>query len=463
MPAAAADAGALYRAVDDFERWESLGSVPASAGQVLLAPASPAGTTTTLWAFSAGLSDSNGPQGLAGPGAHVYTALYPPGTALPVATGTNATPQPSPTTALLPAQPLTWTQTGQLPSGASGLVSATGLVVAPADGATAYWCGATRMTSPTEQVKVEAWATRDGGATWSAPATLPSRVGSMPADAQFDGCALQVDSLVPTTALATLSYSVPGNGAGFSGAADYATFDGGRAWRQVAVEQAAMYQQFQQLASVGSTIYAVRALFSPYTDTSPPAYHYHIWASTDAMRTWRQVDTGVPDDVRQFWIDPASGVMLAQTSARDGLGLGPVGLGHLYLSADHGATWTQLTAPTLDSAWAQWTASGALAHLCAVRDSSTASGAATPSIAAPTGARHGWRGPTFPWRRLTARRPGSVLPMTAPSWQSWRTHPTPRRKSSHCTGSVQAPPSGSRLVPSRQMASATPPRRATVS
>lgn len=383
----------VYRVTPGETNWESLGALQVGSTKVdvLMAPGLAAGTgTDALWAFSDGVSVIDGPQGLAGlgldsPEARVYTAIYPPN-AQPQAA---VTPMPSATATPLPTLPLTWKATG-LPSGATDLVNPTGLVVAPTDGNTAYWCGVTRMTSPAVQVSVKVWATRDGGANWPAPAILPSRVESMPADAQFQECALQVDTLVPTTALATLTYNGPGNGAGFSYAADYATFNGGKSWHQVTVEPGALYPQYQQLASLGSTIYALRWVKSsaPPDGTSP--FKYHVYASTDQMRTWQRADGAIADGVQRFWIDPASGAMLEETGTPEG-----DGLVRLYASGDRGATWMQVTAPAFDTAWAQATQSGVW-RICTATLRFTVSGSGDSLYCSTDGGKTWTTRPDFP-------------------------------------------------------------------
>jgi len=334
---ATADTGTndvVYRLLPGAAKWESLGAIPAAsvADDVLAAPGGALGaadTTDVLWAFNRGIDLRDGPHGVAGPGAHVYVADYPPdGEASP-------TPplQPTPTATSLPIHPLAWRPVH--------LPNAGGLSVTPSDGNTAYLCDA---PSPGASAgPPHAWVTRDRGAHWSTTAALPSRVDSMPEGETFFGCGIIVDDLSPTTAIAQMSWSSPGTGSGFTIGVELATFDAGRSWRQIGLDQGSY--QFVQLASVGGVTYALR---SPSTESLHPPYH--IWASTDQMRTWRRVDTSVAENVRRFWLDPQSGEMLAQSG--DANGDWQV-LGHLYISRDRGATWTQLNPPAFAFAWAQ--------------------------------------------------------------------------------------------------------------
>jgi hypothetical protein len=339
---------AIYRLTAGGGQWESLGRAPASA---LLVPGE---VPDLLWAFSGGTDLPGGTQGFVGTSGHVFLATYPPGA--PMATSApTATPTP------LPAHPLSWQPTTS-PIDLTREINPPGLVVSPADGSTAYLCDGSG-SGP------RAWITRDRGAHWSATASLPSRVAGMPAGERFYGCGILADDLTPTTALAEMAWSAPGNGAGFTIGADYATFDGGRNWRQVGIDEGSF--QYQQFASVGSTIYALRA--DRTQSLMPP---YHIWVSADRMRTWRRVDAAIPEPVTRFWLDPASGALLAQ-----GDGGGGESLGHLYASRDHGATWTQLNPPAFTDAWAQWAPGNGAWRICTALLGYMASGGGGEALA----------------------------------------------------------------------------------
>jgi hypothetical protein len=220
----------------------------------------------------------------------------------------------------------------------------------------------------------------------------------MPSDHHFTGCLMMEDNNVATTAVITLTWAPPGTGNGCSLVADFATFDAGRTWRPLGTAQTI---DVTQVASVGNTIYAVRTV-----DVNS-AYQYHIWASGDQMRTWHRLDPANTADVQQMWLNPATGALLAETAAGQTPSL-------LYSTTDHGATWTQLTAPAFDSVRAQ-------------RVSGSGRGASAPrrmqawakrrcSRAAKTAARHGRA--SRHWRRRLPARPARGLHYLARPRQS---------------------------------------------
>src|SRR5262249_22839683 len=76
------------------------------------------------------------------------------------------------------------------------------------------------------------------------------------------------------------------------------------------------------------------------TGESGGAVAYHLWASGDHMRSWHQVDRGLPAAVAGFWIQPKGSGILVVVSG--GAAAAPT---QLWSSPNDGATWHQLEIP----------------------------------------------------------------------------------------------------------------------
>jgi hypothetical protein len=196
------------------------------------------------------------------------------------------------------------------------------LELAQSDGDTAYAC--TLMGASTFAV----WVTTDRSAHWTRASALP-RSPTGPAGSQAQ-CALAVDTSNPRTVVASVSWQMPRQDQPSGRVAVYVTADGGGSWRNVG---AGGPLAPGRLATYRGTTYAVD------TGAWPPGTASGLWASSDALRTWRRVDGAVRADgnvVMGFWLDPDSGAILAQawTLAGD-----PA---PLWATRDGGARWTRL-------------------------------------------------------------------------------------------------------------------------
>lgn len=242
---------------------------------------------------------------------HIVSPALPTPTATPAPTLTpapTATPQPTVTPfPLLPAHPLTWNVTQTLPAASQTIVFAN-------DGESAYIC----EVGPVLRI----WRTYNRGASW-----VPARV--VPNDPSMNMCELVVDASDPS--VAALAWQPRGGGAGDGFTGLMTTVDDGVTW------QAAPSQPFlriDQLDSRGGVIYALRETGDSFNSVA-----YHIWASSDRMRSWRQVDHGLPADVTGFWLQPNGSSILVVVSDPN------TTTSQLWLSPNNGATWRHLNVP----------------------------------------------------------------------------------------------------------------------
>ncbi len=237
------------------------------------------------------------------PGTPTATSITPPlatPTALPTATATPS---------LLPARPLTW-QTVGMP--AQGLPS-----VFANDGETAYICDV--------EATLRIWHTSDRGAHW-----IPARV--VPNDSSMNECELVVDASDPS--VAALAWSPRGGGAGDPFTGLMTTVDGGATWQATPTTS---FLRIDQLDSRGGVIYALRE-----TADSSNSVEYHLWASSDRMQTWRQIDRNLPPEAfTGFWLQSdGQGIVVALSSGSD-----LHSPSELFLSNDDGASWRPLDVP----------------------------------------------------------------------------------------------------------------------
>lgn len=241
-------------------------------------------------------------------------STVPTSTPLPTAT-------PSSTPALLPARPLSW-RTVTLPAGSlyGSLHSGTPAVAFAGDGETAYTCGVTA------QPALRIWVTHDRGRNWSSAQVIPPTPS-------VNGCELVADTSDPS--VAALCWAPRGGGAGDSCTGWMTTVDGGVTWQALPYQPFVAYNQLDSRAGV---IYALRE-----TPAGDGSVAYHLWASHDSMRTWRQMDHGLPADVAGFWLQPDSPSILAVLSG-GAYGFTPT---QLWSSPDDGATWRRLDVPAV--------------------------------------------------------------------------------------------------------------------
>lgn len=239
----------------------------------------------------------------------------PTATLAPAPTSTSTSvPTATATPALLPARPLVWQPVGA-PASAEPTAFAN-------DGETAYMCAV--------ESTLRIWRTGDQGAHW-----IPARV--VPNDPSMNMCELVVDVSDPT--VAALAWSPRGGGAGDPFTGLMTTVDGGATWQAT---PSAPFTRIDQLDSRGGVIYALRE-----TVNSTNAVEYHLWASADRMRSWRQIDHGLPSAIVGFWLQPSgSGIVIVVSGGATG-----TIATQLWSSPDDGGTWRLLDVPGIMSSY----------------------------------------------------------------------------------------------------------------
>lgn len=284
---------------------------------------------------------------------------------------------PTPTITPLPASPLTW-QPVTLPQGFAADHPATNaLAVAPSNGAIAYACfEPAGTTTPAAQL----WVTHDRATTWT-PLTLPSSLGSV------GWCSLWLDAANPRTLIVGISMLAPGLSDRYA-----ASFDGGSSWQTLALSPDI---GLLGVASHGTTTYALEAVAGASGTTTA------LVASGDGLRSWHAIDqsfTAADMRVTGFWVNPATGALLAQvttppppatpTVSPSKASASPTPSANasptaqpaappptLWLSADGGSSWSRTVTTIAGQVAAQPSATGQAWRLCA--------GASDPTGVAP--------------------------------------------------------------------------------
>ncbi len=383
----------VYRLAPGARQWGSLGAIPGGgvADDAIFAPGLAANTVDSLWAFSLGIRPSDG-QGLAGPGAHLYAAAYPPNAPIPAPSPTVA---PTPTVTPAPAPPYTFPTAWRTPSG--GPANVAGFAFAPSAPQIGYACtGISSGPQPTPTPATGGPAlevTHDGGATWQALRSGPF--------AQGHGCGVpfvddsdandifvategpfapnpntiiselwrsrnggaswaKLASPYPNDPLGLMNLTVVGgriivdveyDGAGMLPYYIIGSDDGGATWTPVG--QSLLTQRtsgvpdfaIDLLVAAGPTLYANLGQncrggcreVTPAPGQAPPGEY----RSTDRGDSWHPVS--VPGYLRGFTRTPSGAYYgLAQQNSSGSNGPGAT---MLYWSRDAGATWTAL--PTM--------------------------------------------------------------------------------------------------------------------
>jgi photosystem II stability/assembly factor-like uncharacterized protein len=157
----------------------------------------------------------------------------------------------------------------------------------------------------------------------------------VPSEPTANGCELVVDASDPS--VAALAWAPRGGGGGDPYTGLMTTVDGGVTWQAASPSTPIQIDQFD---SRDGEIFALRQ-----TVDSSGSAGYHLWASSDRMRTWRQVDRGIPQgallDDAGFWLQPdGAGILLVLSGGVTGTP------SQLWISSD-GATWRQLSVPSM--------------------------------------------------------------------------------------------------------------------
>lgn len=299
---------------------------------------------------------------------------------------------PTPTITPLPASPLTW-QPVTLPQGFAADHPATNVLdVAPSDGDIAYACfEPADTTTPTPQL----WVTHDRATSWT-PLALPASLGSV------GWCSLLIDAANPRTVIVGLSMLAPGLSERYG-----ASFDGGATWQTLALSPDI---GLVSMASHGSTTYALEAIASATGTTTT------LVASGDHLHSWHAVDKSFAasgTQVTGFWVNPATGALLAQVAAPPPTPTPTVSPSNgsasptasasatvqpaapqptLWLSANGGSNWSQAQAPVARQVTAQPSASGQVWRLCA--GGSDPTGVAANQLACSADGGRTWRAQT---------------------------------------------------------------------
>jgi photosystem II stability/assembly factor-like uncharacterized protein len=241
----------------------------------------------------------------------------------------HPTPTAAPTPTLAPARRLVW-QAHQPPValGTSGQGFNGGLAVAQSGGDTAYACS----PEGAPQGHVQVWATHDRAAHWA-------RVSDVVASSSISLCSLVVDGLKSSSVIALACAPDTQPGSYCAASSSFLTLDGGATWRPVR----GPLPQFRQLAGHGGVTYSL---------TATPSHSFCVdctealATSRDGMRAWTRIDkaiTAAGRFVTRFWLDPASGALLAETSNQNLL------QNELWLTTDGGAHWSRTPNPVADS------------------------------------------------------------------------------------------------------------------
>ncbi len=238
-------------------------------------------------------------------------------------------PTAGPTPTLAPARPLDW-QAHQPPValGSASQWFNGGLAVAQGDGATAYVCS----LEGAAQGHMQVWATHDRATHWA-------RVSDVVSTGPIQTCYLVVDDLQPTTVVALACAPDTELGSYCAASSSYVTLDGGATWQAVS----GPLPHFHQLATYGGVSYSLTA-------TPPHSACFDctdaLAVSRDGLRTWTRIDHAITAAGRfasRFWLEPASGALLVETSNHYVL------QNELWLTTDSGAHWSRTPNPVVDS------------------------------------------------------------------------------------------------------------------
>ncbi|MGE5333865.1 MAG: hypothetical protein ACM3N4_04130, partial [Nitrososphaerota archaeon] len=304
----------LYRLPPGSSHWQNGGALPESGA--IYTPRPGGGLFWSMPPSSAGATETFGP---------LFTASYPGPALRPLPTQAQTTQTPAGN--VDNGAPLEWQPINQPTGFQSRLTDSNVLAVAPSDGSTAYACGGPSPASLLATTTL-AWVTHNGGATWAKLALPPA----------FGWCSPVVDAVNPRDVLMGISRNPsPGNPPDLY----YRSTDGGATWRRMTGLDGSLVYQF---ATHNGTVYALRAE-KPLQINAVA----HLQASSDTMSTWHTIDGSISStglQVRQFWLNPNNGELLATNVPTPAPGASSAsGSAAIWRSSDGGAHWRSLQVP----------------------------------------------------------------------------------------------------------------------
>jgi hypothetical protein len=219
------------------------------------------------------------------------------------------------------------------------------LTASPADAMLAYEC---RAPDDGSVMPATVWVTRDGAHSWQ-------RLADVATGDALGSCTVVPDAADPAFAVAeTTPYGfAPINPVGTFHL--LATRDGGAHWapltappytiggvRPTTSGSYPVYDTVRGLATFRSATYA---LFAAHVESATPLYSA-LAVSTDGLRTWTRIDLPFGAMTENFWLNPATGVLLAQADLH---GVTRA-WAPLDTSTDGGADWSVLPGVPTDPA-----------------------------------------------------------------------------------------------------------------
>src|SRR5262249_41031076 len=143
--------------------------------------------------------------------------------------------------------------------------------------------------------------TSDRAAHWS------QVTSSIPLPRHYNSCQMIANDTNAASAVVTMMYNA---GSASGSAAEFATFDGGKSWREERPQDNGTASQF---AATQPAVYETGDFYSGGVYSGNTGTR-HLFAAPlvtfAAMSTWQRVDTTLPAHVERFWVNPATGALL---------------------------------------------------------------------------------------------------------------------------------------------------------
>ncbi|HEU4783152.1 MAG TPA: hypothetical protein VFS83_07430 [Ktedonobacterales bacterium] len=261
-------------------------------------------------------------------------------------------PTPAPTFTPAAAHSLNW-QARTTPAPISSIYGAVSLGFSPVDSSLVWACAPSGSAA-------RVWISRDRAVTWQ-------RVSDIEAGGEVDACSVIPDDLDPATAvvqtdllskqccvLPPIPYPMR------------ITHDSGRTW-------ALFHGPDDSLRQITTYHGSTYALFSHHFEDMAP-FQSKFVVSMNGGRTWEPMGRllATPNAlptyagyVWQYWINPATGAMLAHTAAAT------VWMDHFLASNDGGVSWRDLQAPQADDFVVRTPFAAGPWEICGVRRSNS--------------------------------------------------------------------------------------------